>query len=46
MKPTIKLEKETNNYLTTCKHYHDFYKKIKAKKEEEDLIWIYFTSNK
>lgn len=43
MKPTINLEKETKNtHLTTCKHYHDSYKKIKAKKEEEDLLWIYF----
>lgn len=46
MKPTIKFEKdETKNHLVTCKHYHDFFKKIKAKKEEDDLIWIYFTSN-
>ena len=47
MKPTINLEKEeTKNHLVTCKHYHDFFKKIKAKKEEDDLIWIYFNSNK
>lgn len=47
MKPTINLEKdEIKNHLITCKQYHDSYKRIKAKKEEADLIWIYYNSSK